>query len=132
MLCEGNLFLCIAKVNGLILDNHPVDDILISDLSGKAVQVLYQGLCLVPATYSDDRNGNHDWRSMDLFQLSAKVSGALITPINPDIMPHKLCNAFFLFQSSELMALAVSLQDGIHRSHCRGILQVEPSDCFPY
>ena len=132
MLCEGNLFLCIAKVNGLFLDNHPVNDILISDLSGKAAHVSYQGLRLVPASYSDDHNGNHDWKSMDLFLLSAKVPGTLIIPINPDVVSHNLCDAFFLFQSSELMALAASLQDEIHPSHHRVIPQVKPSDCFLY
>jgi len=44
ILCEGKLFLCIAKVNGLFLDHQPVDDIPLSILSDKTAQVLYQGL----------------------------------------------------------------------------------------
>ena len=40
---------------------------------------------------------------------------------------------FFLFQSSELMALAASLRDSILGSHHRkAIPQVKPSDYFPY
>jgi len=132
VLCEDKLFLCIAEVNGLFLDNHPVDNIPISDLSKKAAYVSYQGLRLVPASYADDHDGKHDWRSMDLFRLSGKVPGSLVMPINPDIASHNLCDAFFLFQSSELMAFATSLQDGIHRSHRRVIPQVKSSDCFPY
>ena len=92
----------------------------------------YQGLRLVPARYSDDLDGTHDWRSLDLFRLSAKVPGALILPINPDVASHNPCDAFFQFQSSELMALAASLQDQIGRSHRRAIPQIKPSEYFPY
>src|SRR5260221_2684709 len=80
--CEGKLFLCIGEVNGLFVDHQPVDDIPVSVLSEKVTQVSYQGLRLVPSTYSDDRDGKHDWRSLDLFRLSAKVPGALVLPIN--------------------------------------------------
>ena len=132
VLCEGKIFLCIAEVNGLFLENQPVDDIPIPVLSDKAAQVSYQGMRLVQASYSDDHDGKHDWRSLDLFRLSAKVHGAFVVPINPDIASHKLCDAFFLFQSSELMALATSLRDSIRRSHRKAILQVERSDYFPY
>jgi hypothetical protein len=130
--CEGKLFLCVAEVNGLFLDHWSVDEIPILVLSKKIAQVSYQGLCLVPASYSDDTDGKHDWRSLDLFRLSAKVPGALVLPINLDITSHNLCDAFFLFQSLELMALAVSLQDSIPHGHRKAILQVKPSDCFPY
>ena len=67
VVCEGKLFLCIAEVNGLFLDCQPVDDIPISFLLEKTAQVSYQALCLVPATYLDDHDGKHDWRSMDMF-----------------------------------------------------------------
>jgi hypothetical protein len=60
MLFEQNLFLCIAEVTGLFLDSHSVDDIPISILSKKIAQVLYQGVCLVPASYTDDSKGEHD------------------------------------------------------------------------
>ena len=132
VLCEGRLFLCIAEVNGLFLDQRPIDEIPISDLSWKAAHVSYQGLRLVPASYSDDHSGKHDWRSKDLFRLSAKVPGSLVMPINPDVASHNPCDAFFLFQSPELMGLAASLQDGIRHSHRRAIPQVKPSDYFPY
>jgi len=130
--CEDKLFLCIAEVNGLFLNNQPVDEIPIPFLSEKTAQVSYQGLRLVPASYSDDPDGTHDWRSSDLFQLSAKVPGAIILPINPDVASHNPCDAFFQFQSSELMALAASLQDNIGRSYRREIPQVKPSEYFPY
>jgi len=130
--CEGKLFLCIAEVNGLFLDHQPVDDIPISVLSEKISQVSYQGLRLVPSTYSDDRDGKHNWRSKGFFCLSAKVPGALVLPVNPDVASHKLCDAFFLFNSSELMALATTLQDSIRRSHRNAIPPFKPSDSFPY
>jgi hypothetical protein len=87
---------------------------------------------LVPASYEDDHNGKHDLKSLGLFQFSAKVPGALILPINPDIASNDLCDACFLFESSELMALAVSLQEGIPRGHGKAIPQVKASDHFPY
>ena len=107
-------------------------NISISLLPEKAAQVSYQGLRLVPASYSDDHDGKHDWRSKDLFRLSEKVPGSLVLPINPDVASHSLCDAFFLFQSSELMAVATSLRDDLRRSHRKDIPQVKPSDHFPY
>jgi hypothetical protein len=132
ILCEDKLFLCLAEVNGLFLDHQAVDDIPISVLSEKIAQVSYQGLRLVPASYSDDRDGKHDWRSFDLFRLCAKVPGALVLPINPDVASHNPCDAFFLFQTSELMAFAASLRDSILGSHRKAIPQFKPSDYFPY
>ena len=41
MLCEQNLFLCIAEVTGLFLDSCSVDDIPLSVLSKKIAQVSY-------------------------------------------------------------------------------------------
>ena len=132
VLCEGNLFLCIAEVNGLFLDHRPVDNLPLSVLSDKAAQVLYQGLRLVPASYSDDLDGKNDWRSSDLFRFCAKVPGEIVLPINPDVTSHNICDAFLLFQSAELMALAVRLRDNIRRSHRKAIPLVEPLDNFPY
>ena len=130
--CEGKVFLCIAKVNGLFHDYQPVDTVPLSILSGKGIHVLYQGFCLILASHSDDSDGKHDWRSKDLFRHSAKVPGALVLPINPDLTSHKLCNAHFLFQSSELMQFATTLSDSVCHSHCKAIPQVSPSDHFPY
>ena len=132
VLCEDKLFLCITEVNGLFLGHQAIDEIPILILSKRATQVSYQGLCLVPASYSDDHDEIHDWRSLDLFQFSAKVSGALILPINLDIISQNLCDTFFLFQSSELMALATSLLDSIPCGHCKSIPLAKHSDYFPY
>jgi len=130
--CEEKLFLCIAEVNGLFLDNRAVDDIPISVLCDKVAQVSYQGLRLLPASYLDDHDGKHDWRSSDLFRLTAKVPGALVMPINPDVTSPNLCDAFFLFQSSELMALAASLLDSIPHGHRKAIPQAKCSEWFLY
>ena len=130
--CEGKLFLCIGEVNGLFLDHRPVDDIPISVLSEKIACVSYQALRLVPASYADDRDGKHDWRSLGLFPLSAKVPGAIVQPINPTVASPNLCDAFFLFESSALMALATDLQDGILHGHRKHVPNVKPSDRFPY
>jgi hypothetical protein len=60
VLCEDKLFLCIAEVNGLFLGHQAIDDIPIPILSERGAQVLYQGLHLVPASYSDDHDGIHN------------------------------------------------------------------------
>jgi hypothetical protein len=130
--CEDMLFLCIGEVNGLFLDHQPVDDIPISVLSEKITCVSYQALHLVPASYSDDCDGKHDWRTSGLFSLSAKVPGAIVQPINPTVASPNLCDAFFLFESSALMALAADLQDGILHGHHRHVPNVKASDKFPY
>ena len=130
--CEDMLFLCIGEVNGLFLDHQPVDDIPISVLSEKIACVSYQALHLVPASYSDDSDGKHDWRTSGLFSLSAKVPGAIIQPINPTVASPNLCDAFFLFESSALMALAADLQDGIFHGYRKHVPNVKASDKFPY
>ena len=109
VLCEQNLFLCIAEVTSLFLDSHSVDDIPISILPEKIPQVSYQGVCLVPASYANDPKGENDWRSTNLFALSNKVPGALVQPINPVVTTHITCDSFFLFQSSILIAIASNL-----------------------
>jgi hypothetical protein len=90
--CEQKLFLCIAEVNGLFRDSLPVDDIPITLLSEKIVEVSYQVLRLIPASTTDDSSGRNDWRSSSLFLLSAKVPGALVQPINPSIASHIPCS----------------------------------------
>ena len=133
ILCKGKLFLCIGEVNGLFINHQEVDDIPLSVLSEKTAQVSFQGLRLVPSTYSDDRDGKHDWRSSDPFRVCARAPGALVLPINPDVSSHKLCDAYFLFQSSELLALMAALQDSIRSGdHRKPIPHVKYSDYFPY
>jgi len=58
--CEQKLFLCIAEVNGLFRDSLPVNDILITVLPEKIVQVSYQVLHVVPSSTADDSNGIND------------------------------------------------------------------------
>jgi hypothetical protein len=130
--CEQKLFLCIAEVNGLFYDSLPIDDILVTILSEKIVQVSYQALRLIPASTTDDPNGMNDWRSFSLFSLSAKVPGALVQPINPTIASHIPCNTFFLFETSTLMAMASNLRDRVIHGHRRAIPHVKASEVFPY
>lgn len=132
IVCKGKLFLCIAEVNGLFIDHQPIDDIPFAVLAEKATQVLYQALCLVPGSCSDDHNAKHNWRSFNLSHFSEKVPGTLVLPINPDVTSPKLGNAFFLFKSSDLIAFATRLQDSICGRHRKAIPQVEASDWFPY
>jgi len=109
VLCKQNLFLCMAEVTGLFLDSNSVDDIPLAVLPEKIAQVSYQALRLVPASRTDDPEGEHDWRSTNLFALSNKVPGALVQAINPAVASHITCNSFFLFQSSKLMVIASNL-----------------------
>ena len=78
VLCDQDLFLYVAEVTGLFLDANSVDNIPLSVLPKKIVQVSYQALHLVPASYTDDPTYENDWRSTTLFALSNKVPGALI------------------------------------------------------
>ena len=130
--CDQRLFLCIAEVNGLFLDGKLVEDIPVSILPEKISQVSYQGLHVIPATFSDVPDGKSDWRSSSLFALSAKVPGALVQPINPGVATHIPGNSFFVFETSVLMAIAVNLRDRVVRGHHRAIPHVKVSDFFPY
>jgi hypothetical protein len=130
--CEQKLFLCIAEVNGLFLDHKSVEDIPFSVLSEKIAEVSYQALRLIPADYSDDPDGTNDWRTSNLFLLSAKVPGALVQPINPSVASHNPCDSFFLFESSVLMAIAVNLRDRVFRGYRKAVPHISRSDNFPY
>ncbi|KAI0283767.1 hypothetical protein BC826DRAFT_920313 [Russula brevipes] len=130
--CEQKLFLCITEVNGLYLDCEPIDEIPLSVLQEKIAQVSYQALHLVLASYSDDPDGTNNWRTSNLFSLTAKVPGVLVQPINPVVTSHNPCDTFFLFESSVLMAIAANLQDQVARGHRRAIPHVKASDHFPY
>jgi hypothetical protein len=130
--CDQRLFLCIAEVNGLFLDGKSVEDIPVSILPEKISQISYQALRLIPATLSDAPDGKSDWRSSSLFSLSAKVPGALVQPVNPNVAMHIPGNSFFVFETSVLMAIAVNLRDRIVRGYHRSIPHVKVSDCFPY
>lgn len=130
--CEQKLFLCIAEVNGLFHDSHPVDDVPITLLSEKIVQVSYQALRLLPASTADDPNGKTDWRSSNLFSLSAKVPASLVQPINLVVALHIPCNSFFLFETSSLMAIASNLHDRVIHGHRKAIPHVKASEFFPY
>jgi len=132
VLCEQNLFLCIAEVTGLFLDSCSVNDIPLSILPEKIAQVSYQGVRLIPASYTDNPNGKNDWRSTTLFALSSKVPGALIQLINPAVASHLTCDSFFLFQTSILMAIASNLRDHINRGYRKAIPHIKLSDEFPY
>jgi hypothetical protein len=132
VVCEQNLFLCVAEVTGLFIDSRPVNDIPISLLPEKIVQMSYQALRLIPASYTDDPKGENDWRSTNLFALLNKVPGTLIQPINQAITTHNTCDSFFLFQSSILIAITSNLQDHINRGHCKAIPHVMLSQEFPY
>ena len=130
--CEQKLFLCIGEINGLFHDTLPVDDIPVTLLSKKIIQVLYQALRLIPTSTTDDPNGINDWRSSTLFSLSAKVSGTLVQPINPTVASHIPCNSFFLFKTSTLIAIASNLRDRVIRRHRKAIPHVKASEGFSY
>jgi hypothetical protein len=98
--CEQKLFLYITEVNGLFCDSLSVDDIPITLLSEKIVEVSYQALHLIPASTTDDFSGRNDLRFSSLFLLSTKVPGTLVQPINPSIASHIPCSSFFLFKTS--------------------------------
>ena len=132
VICEEKLFLCIAEVNGLLLDSQMVDFLPFSILSEKISQVSYQALRLIPASFSDDPTGKNDWRTSSLFSLSATVPGTLVQPINPAVASHNPCDPFFLFDSSVLMAIAANLRDRVLRGHRKAIPHFKPTDYFPY
>ena len=132
MLCEQDLFLCIAEVTGLFLNANSVDNIPLSILPEKIAQVSYQALRLVPASYTNDPTGENDWRLTTLFALSNKVPGALVQPINPAVTSHIMCNSFYLFQSSVLVVIASNLRDHIDCRYRKAIPHVKVSDKFPY
>ncbi|KAI0259272.1 hypothetical protein BC834DRAFT_926295 [Gloeopeniophorella convolvens] len=131
--CESRLFLCIGEINMIRFNSRPLDEIPISMLHDNSVQISYQVLLILPASVEEDPSLKHDWSSSSLAPMSFTVSGILIQPINPTLVPGPSGSHLFLFESSVLIALASSLHDRILDNHLRNVPTVKVgSDQFPY
>ncbi|KAJ7206699.1 hypothetical protein C8J57DRAFT_1099583 [Mycena rebaudengoi] len=131
--CEKQLFLAIGSVNGLTLGSESFDELSIDLLPDTTSQVSFQILRLVRANVAEAQTKQHDWswnREMEGRRLSSP--GRLVFPLNPDLSTSTPGQPTYLFESSQLMVIAVSLHDRITPQDRRNISGVEQSPYFPY
>ncbi|KAJ7192653.1 hypothetical protein GGX14DRAFT_701343 [Mycena pura] len=131
--CEEQFFLAIGSVNGLTLGSEPLDEMSIDLVPDATTMVAFQVLRLVRATVADDPTKHNDWCwSLAMDGRTLKAPGRLVYPINPALSTSVSGEPSYLFKSSELMAIAVSLHDLIIPQIRRDIPDVVRSPFFPY
>jgi hypothetical protein len=86
----------------------------------------------VPATINDDPELKHDWHWSGKHGGSHCVSGCLVEPINPTISTRDAGRPFYLFESSVLMALGLTILECICSEDGHLLLVIHRSDFFPY
>jgi len=87
---------------------------------------------LVPTTIDDDPGLKHDWRWSGKRGGSHRASGRLVEPINPAICTRDAVGPFYLFESSVLMAIGLTILERICSDDGRLLPAVRQSDFFPY
>lgn len=132
--CKNQIFLAIAQVNWLSFasecDLHELALHLLVDSSAK---VDFQVLHLVPATVIDDPEEQYDWCwSLGMDTTCEGVAGWLLHPVNPAISVRTPGNLTFLFESSFLLTMAVSLHQELLPQDLRNLPSVKHSEYFPY
>ena len=129
---DNRIWLCIGEVNALKVDGKPVEYVPHEMLPEKVVAISYQLLGLRPANTLDDPDMNHDWRSYTIPEHSFTVPGRLVQAINPTISTQNLSQAYYLLESSFLVALMANLMGYLSVSDLKGIQKLAPSNTFPY
>ncbi|KAI0310772.1 hypothetical protein OF83DRAFT_830481 [Amylostereum chailletii] len=132
LLCDGSLFLCIGEVTGLRLNSKAVDEVIVSLLPEKTVQISYQVLCLIPSTSLDDATLKYDWRSTRLLPLAFTVPSVLAQPINPALATPETSSPFYLFDTETLKAMVLSLRARATQVQLRSAPKMKARPDFPY
>jgi hypothetical protein len=78
-------------------------------LDEDTITISYQMLSLCPATSDDDPDQNHDWRTYTTQEHSFMVPGCLIQVVNPTLSVTHTDIPFYLFQSSVIVVLTMSI-----------------------
>ncbi|KAJ7281329.1 hypothetical protein C8J57DRAFT_1558865 [Mycena rebaudengoi] len=131
--CEGRLFLAIGSVNGLALGLETLDELSVDLISDATTTISFQILCVVRATEDDDPSNRHDWTwSLNMEGRTLKAQGPLVHALNPELSTSTPGRPTYLFESSQLMALAASLHDSVLPQMRRNIPNIERSAYFPY
>jgi hypothetical protein len=131
--CDGRVFLCIGEVNDITVDTQHTNHVAVEYLTEPSVFVSYQMLYLVPATVDDDTNLKHDWQwSGKCAGSSNRVLDCLVQPINPSLSTCELRNPFYLFESSVLMAVRVTIFERLESRQGNLLTEVRMSGRFPY
>ncbi|KAF8170125.1 hypothetical protein BJ912DRAFT_837309, partial [Pholiota molesta] len=104
--CDSQFWLCIGEVNSIRVNGEPVEDVSFDMLEEDIVMVSYQMLGLKPATFDNDLEGKHDWRTCKIDEHT--------------------------FTSSFLVALTASLFHRLTVPQLRHVLKILPAKDFPY
>jgi hypothetical protein len=123
-----------SEVNSLKVDGDSVNFIPHEILGKFMVVVLYQLLCLCPASSDDNPTSTYDWHSCRTKkEQSFTVAGSLIQPINPDLPQNiGIGHEYYILNSQVLVALTASLLTQLTTADAKNIPRVVPAKDFPY
>ena len=130
--CEKKFWLCIGEVNALRIDGRSVDFVSVDMLMEDTVSVSYQMLGLCTSTTDDDPDQHNDWQTCTIDEHSFTVPGRLIQAINPSISKTHTNFPFYLFQSTDLVALTASLFQSVSPANLKNVPKIAPTKEYPY
>lgn len=137
MRCSNHIFLSVIHITQILSDSCLTFRIPIDMLVEPIVEVQFQILCLTELTPNPQSTGEdsglHDWTwSGRYIETPGKTKGTFIQPISPHISTKTLGKPTYLFKTSELCALALSLFTSIPRDQHSYLPLVKQRDSFPY
>lgn len=114
------------------IDGRSVDFVSFDMLVEETVSVSYQMSGLRTSTTDDDPDRQHDWRTCTIEERSFTVPGRLIQAVNPSISKTHTNFPFYLFQSTDLVALTASLFQNFSPANLKNVPKIAPTKEYPY
>ena len=114
------------------IDGRSVDFVSFDMLVEDTVSVSYQMSGLCTSTTDDDPDKQNDWRTCTIDEHSFTVPGRLIQAINPSISKTHTNFPFYLFQSTDLVALTASLFQNVSSANLKNVPKIAPTKEYPY
>jgi len=133
--CDGRIWLCIGKVNGMKKSGKAIDcigqDIL---MDSSNVSISYQVLGMRSTNSNDDPTLKFDCRTYPIKERTVTAPGCLTQPINPETSSPKSLKdpVFYLLDSRMLVGLAASTFESLGTINLKSIPKIDISDEFPY
>jgi hypothetical protein len=135
--CASRIFLAIVHISKIFSDSCLTFKISINMLAEQIIEVQFQILCLAELTEdtrSSDGDGMPDWIWSGWYiETPIKTRGAFIQPISPIVSTKTPANGpTYLFKTSKLCALALSLFMGMSQDHHSHLPSIKQQEKFPY
>ena len=121
-----------SSANDIKIDSNPAEFIPVKMLHEDTITISYQMLGVHPAISDDNPGQQNDWRMYTIQEHSFTVPSHFIQVMNPTISVTHMNIPFYLFQSSVLVALTVSIFQALTVSYLKSVPKITPSQEYPY